>query len=48
MVSGLQSYGLRLPPWFAQWQTLAPELQMLRSAQAGQPNVYSYCFCSPH
>ncbi|GLQ99574.1 signal peptide peptidase SppA [Dyella mobilis] len=48
MVSGLQSYGIRLPSWFAQLPALAPELQMLRSAQAGQPNVYSYCFCSPH
>jgi protease IV len=48
MVSGLQSYGIRLPSWFAQLPALAPELQMLRTSQAGQPNVYSYCFCSPH
>jgi protease IV len=48
MVSALQSYGVRLPNWVAQLPMLAPELQMLRSAQAGQPNVYSYCFCSPH
>ncbi|GAB2588241.1 signal peptide peptidase SppA [Dyella jejuensis] len=47
MVSALQSYGLRLPPWVAQLPMLAPELQMLRTAQAGRPNVYSYCFCSP-
>jgi len=48
MVSALQSYGVKLPGWIAQLPTLAPELQMLRTAQAGQPNVYSYCFCSPH
>jgi protease IV len=48
MVSVLQGYGVRLPSWAAQLPMLAPELQMLRSAQAGQPNVYSYCFCSPH
>jgi protease-4 len=48
MVSALQSYGVRLPGWAAQLPMLAPELQMLRSAQAGRPNVYSYCFCSPH
>jgi protease IV len=48
MVSAMQSYGVRLPGWVAQLPMLAPELQMLRTAQAGQPNVYSYCFCSPH
>ncbi|QAU24889.1 signal peptide peptidase SppA [Dyella sp. M7H15-1] len=48
VVSSLQSHGLRLPAWFAQWPMLVPELQMLRMSQAGQPNVYSYCFCSPH
>jgi protease-4 len=47
MVSALQSHGVRLPSWFAQLPTLAPELQMLRSSQAARPNVYSYCFCSP-
>lgn len=47
MVSSLQGYGLKLPSWFAQLPALAPELAMLRTAQAGQPNVYSYCFCSP-
>ncbi|RDS83294.1 signal peptide peptidase SppA [Dyella psychrodurans] len=48
MVSAFQGYGVRLPGWVAQLPALAPELQMLRTAQAGQPNVYSYCFCSPH
>ncbi|HUA80531.1 MAG TPA: signal peptide peptidase SppA [Dyella sp.] len=48
MVAGLQSYGVRLPSWFAQLPAFAPELNMLSTAQAGQPNVYSYCFCSPH
>ncbi|GAB3780198.1 signal peptide peptidase SppA [Dyella agri] len=44
----LQSWGLRLPPWFAQVHALAPELSLLRDARAGTPNVYAYCFCSPH
>ena len=48
MVDGLQSYGLRLPSWVAQLPAMAPELQMLSTAHAGQPNVYSYCFCSPN
>jgi protease IV len=48
MVSSLQSYGVKLPAWVAQLPVLAPELQMLRTAQAGRPNVYAYCFCSPH
>ncbi|HTV84564.1 MAG TPA: signal peptide peptidase SppA [Dyella sp.] len=47
MVSALQGYGIRLPGWVAQLPALAPELQMLRGAQAGRPNVYSYCFCTP-
>jgi protease-4 len=48
MLAGLQSYGVRLPSWLAQLPMLAPELEMLRSAQAGRPNIYAYCFCSPH
>ncbi|MDE2279985.1 MAG: signal peptide peptidase SppA [Xanthomonadaceae bacterium] len=44
----LRSWGLRLPPWFAQVQALAPELSLLRDAKAGTPNVYAYCLCSPH
>ncbi|HKR76322.1 MAG TPA: signal peptide peptidase SppA [Rhodanobacter sp.] len=44
----LQSWGVRLPPWFAQIHALAPELSLLRDARAGTPNVYAYCFCSPH
>jgi protease-4 len=48
MVDGLQSYGLRLPSWVAQLPAMAPELQMLGTAHVGQPNVYSYCFCSAH
>jgi protease IV len=47
MVSSLQGYGLRLPSWFAQLPAMAPELEMLRTAQAGRPNIYTYCFCSP-
>ena len=47
MVSLTQSYGVRLPAWFAQLPAMAPELEMLRTAQAGRPNVYAYCFCSP-
>jgi protease IV len=48
MVSVVQGYGVKLPGWVAQLPSLAPDLQMLGTAQAGQPNVYSYCFCSPH
>lgn len=48
LASSLQGYGLKLPGWIAQLQTVAPELEMLRTAQAGHPNVYAYCFCSPH
>lgn len=48
MVAGLQNYGVKLPSWFAQLPAFAPELNMLSTAQAGQPNVYSYCFCSLH
>ncbi|MBN8923113.1 MAG: signal peptide peptidase SppA [Rhodanobacter sp.] len=44
----LQAWGVRLPPWFAQIHALAPELSLLRDARAGTPNVYAYCFCSPH
>ena len=45
----LQSWGLRLPPWFAQVHALAaPELSLLQGAKAGVPNVYAYCFCTPH
>ncbi len=44
----LQSWGVRLPPWLAQIHALAPELSLLRDARAGTPNVYAYCFCSPH
>ena len=44
----LRSWGLRLPPWFAQVQALAPGLSLLRDAKAGTPNVYAYCLCSPH
>jgi protease-4 len=43
----MQSWGLRLPNWFAQLSALAPELQLLRNAKAGAPNVYADCLCSP-
>jgi protease-4 len=46
-VQVLQSWGIRLPAWFAQLPALAPELQLLRSAKAGTPNVYADCLCSP-
>lgn len=42
-----QGYGLRLPSWMAQLPRMAPELGLLRNAQSGRPNVYSYCFCTP-
>ncbi|NUO72444.1 MAG: signal peptide peptidase SppA [Frateuria sp.] len=47
MMQAAQGYGLRLPPWLAQLPRLAPELKLLRAAQAGRPNVYAYCFCAP-
>jgi protease-4 len=43
----MQSWGLRLPGWVAQLQTMAPELQLLRHARAGQPNIYADCLCGP-
>lgn len=48
MVQVAQAYGLQLPAWAARIDTMAPELKLLRSAQAGRPNVYAYCFCTPH
>ncbi|HEV2540935.1 MAG TPA: signal peptide peptidase SppA [Frateuria sp.] len=47
MVQIAQGYGLRLPDWLAELPRLAPELKLLRTAQAGRPNVYAYCFCAP-
>jgi protease IV len=43
----MQSWGIRLPNWFAQLSALAPELQLLRNARAGVPNVYADCLCRP-
>jgi protease IV len=43
----MQSWGIRLPNWFAQLSALTPELQLLRNAKAGVPNVYANCLCSP-
>jgi protease-4 len=43
----LQSWGVRLPRWFAQFPALAPELQLLRHARAGKPNIYADCLCAP-
>ena len=48
MIQVAQSYGVRLPPWLAQLPNMAPELGLLRNAQSGRPNVYAYCFCTPH
>lgn len=48
MVMALEGYGIHLPGWLAQLPAMAPELSLLRQAQAGVPNVYAYCFCSPH
>lgn len=41
------SWGLRLPSWVSALPQLAPELELFRSAEAGKPHVYAYCFCSP-
>ncbi|HEY0199972.1 MAG TPA: signal peptide peptidase SppA [Rhodanobacter sp.] len=43
----MQSWGIRLPDWVAQIPAMAPELQLLRNAKAGTPNVYADCLCSP-
>lgn len=48
MVMALEGYGIHLPGWLAQLPAMAPELSLLRQARAGVPNVYAYCFCSPH
>ncbi len=42
-----QSWGIRLPGWVAQVSALAPELQLLRNARAGTPNIYADCLCRP-
>jgi protease-4 len=47
-VQMMQSWGIRLPTWFAQLPALAPELQLLRNAKAGTPNIYADCLCSLH
>jgi protease-4 len=48
-VAALRGYGIRLPAWVAQAGTLAaPDLALLRQAEPGKPNVYAYCFCTPH
>jgi protease-4 len=43
----LRSWGVRLPSWVAQLPAMAPELQLLRNAKAGTPNIYADCLCSP-
>jgi protease-4 len=43
----MQSWGVHLPAWLAQLPALAPELQLLRSAKAGTPNIYADCLCRP-
>jgi len=47
-VQVMQSWGIRLPSWLAQLPALAPELQLLRNAKAGTPNIYADCLCSLH
>ncbi|HUH31255.1 MAG TPA: signal peptide peptidase SppA [Rhodanobacter sp.] len=43
----LRAWGLRLPAWVAQVPGLVPQLQWLRTARAGTPNIYADCLCSP-
>jgi len=43
----MQSWGIRLPGWMAQLPAKSPELNLLRSAKAGVPNIYADCLCSP-
>lgn len=47
-VVALQGYGVHLPGWLARVDAMAPDLALLGRAEAGRPNVYAYCFCSPH
>jgi protease-4 len=48
----LASLGVRFPSWLAQMPAdvlqTAPELKLLRHAQAGKPQIYAYCFCTVH
>jgi protease IV len=41
------SWGFQLPSWVAELPKLAPEFALFRTAEAGKPHVYAYCFCSP-
>jgi len=43
----LRAWGLRLPGWVAQVPGLVPQLQWLRTARAGTPNIYADCLCGP-
>jgi protease-4 len=43
----LQSWGVQLPRWFAQLPAMSGPLRLLRNAQAGKPNIYADCLCSP-
>lgn len=43
----LRAWGVHLPSWVAQMPAMAPELQLLRHARAGAPNIYADCLCSP-
>ncbi len=47
MVQAALSYGVHLPRWMAELPRAMPELQLLRDARPGRPNVYAYCFCAP-
>ncbi len=43
----LRAWGVRVPSWVAQVPALVPQLQWLRTARAGTPNIYADCLCSP-
>lgn len=43
----LRSWGWRLPSWVARLPEQAPELQLLRHAKPGAPNIYVDCLCAP-
>jgi protease-4 len=38
---------MTLPKWLSSIDERLPELKLLEHAQAGRPNIYAYCFCSP-
>lgn len=47
-VQVLRAWGLRVPAWVVQVPQWVPQLQWLRNARAGTPNIYADCLCHPY